>query len=510
MRIKGHITKGKIEYIEKEVIVQKGLCINEVDANGYPLSVSITDQDIPPYLMNAGASGSGKSLTQVTFFGDIKTIGKNAFEGCTLLERIPLIEGIETIGDNAFNKCITVTEVQIPKTVKTLGNGAFAACTSLNEVTIRSDDTNVSGQYSYPFNGCNAIREINFDVDMTVVPERLFYGCGIIDLEIPYHIKNIGKYSFAGCKQLGYLTLNPGLETIERNAFDSDPILDVTIPETVITIGADAFYKNTALQTLEFLATDCVTDSTGKPFEGCSNLISITFSDKPMNIGDKMFSYTGIEYIYIPGNVNTIGQNAFSTSEKAKSVLIAEGVKSIKSYAFGNCKALETIKIPESVTELGTYSFTNAGTETENGTTLEIGTGTAFIYGNNSSAFLGAKLSSITFGPNVSEISSYTFAGCTINNLHIPHNVKKLGIKAFYNSTINTLTFDEGITEIGADCFYNSKNITSLELPATLTNINSTAFNNCTGITTITVKGDSIPANAPWGATNATVELVGE
>ena len=92
---------------------------------------------------------------------------------------------------------------------------------------------------------------------------------------------------------------------------------DITIPDTingyaVTTIGARAFYKCSALTTVE--------------------------------IGD---------------SVTTIGDSAFSSCYALTSIDIPDSVTTIGAWAFEDCSALTTVEIRDSVTTIGenTYSY---------------------------------------------------------------------------------------------------------------------------------------------------------
>ena len=78
---------------------------------------------------------------------------------------------------------------------------------------------------------------------------------------------------------------------------------------------------------------------------------------------------------------------------------------------------------------------------------------------------------------------------------------------AFYYCTSLALTgLPSGITNIGYRAFYDCTNLTSLTFEGTPTSIGSTAFEGCTNLTVINVPwAEGAVANAPWGATNATI-----
>ena len=77
----------------------------------------------------------------------------------------------------------------------------------------------------------------------------------------------------------------------------------------------------------------------------------------------------------------------------------------------------------------------------------------------------------------------------------------------FYNCAKLSLTsLPAGITSIGSSAFYNCANLTSITFEGTPTSIASNAFNGCTNLTTINVPwAEGAVANAPWGATKATI-----
>ena len=95
----------------------------------------------------------------------------------------------------------------------------------------------------------------------------------------------------------------------------------------------------------------------------------------------------------------------------------------------------------------------------------------------------------------------------TATDLKIPENVTKFRDYAFYNCSNLALTsLPEGLTSIGYNAFQNCTSITTLTFEGTPRTINSSAFSGCTNLITINVPwSEGAVANAPWGATNATI-----
>lgn len=95
----------------------------------------------------------------------------------------------------------------------------------------------------------------------------------------------------------------------------------------------------------------------------------------------------------------------------------------------------------------------------------------------------------------------------TAVNPTLPSDLTKIGDYAFYKCTNLALTsLPSGITEIGSYAFNNCKGLTELTFEGTPTNIHTAAFKLCSNLLTINVPwAEGAVANAPWGATNATI-----
>lgn len=102
------------------------------------------------------------------------------------------------------------------------------------------------------------------------------------------------------------------------------------------------------------------------------------------------------------------------------------------------------------------------------------------------SAFSGCPNLALTSLPSgVTSISDYAFNGC--RNLAITR-------------------LPPGITNIGFGVFANCTGLTSITFEGNPKTIHSSAFNGCSNLTTIKVPwSQGQVANAPWGASNATI-----
>ena len=73
-------------------------------------------------------------------------------------------------------------------------------------------------------------------------------------------------------------------------------------------------------------------------------------------------------------------------------------------------------------------------------------------------------------------------------------------------SAVTLASLPEGVTSIGSNAFRSCTGLTTLTFKGTPTSIVSNTFSGCTNLTIINVPwAEGAVANAPWGATNATI-----
>ena len=97
---------------------------------------------------------------------------------------------------------------------------------------------------------------------------------------------------------------------------------------------------------------------------------------------------------------------------------------------------------------------------------------------------------SLSFGEHLAVIGDNLFRGCLTNpiDLTIPDNVKKIKNSAFQNCTgITSISLGSGLTEIGSNAFEGCTGITSVTIPDAVTTLGQSAFSGCTSLTTATI-----------------------
>ena len=229
----------------------------------------------------------------------------------------------------------------------------------------------------------------------------------------------------------------------------------------------------------------------------------------------------------IPTNIKLLKPFAFHGSESyLTSINIPNTISHLPDYAFSACAYITTISGLEHVEYIGENCFLDSGRSSQlKIDTITISAGTVI----DEQAFYRAKIKNVVIGNNC-VLKQNAFMSSTLETLIVGIGVEnaRLGFQSCaelttvtYNadvcaesmfsgcSVLNSITFSN-IRRIHTAAFNNCKALTSIDIPSTITSIANNAFNGCTNLTSITIDRpqDSI-ADAPWGATNATVTWTG-
>ena len=116
--------------------------------------------------------------------------------------------------------------------------------------------------------------------------------------------------------------------------------------------------------------------------------------------------------------------------------------------------------------------------------------------------------SSIVIPNGCTAIGDYAFySHSALTSVNLPDTIISIGYRSFYQcSALAEINFPADLGIIDSQAFYNCKGLVSLTFKGVPTSIASNSFGACTNLKTINVPWASgAVANAPWGATSATI-----
>ena len=195
---------------------------------------------------------------------------------------------------------------------------------------------------------------------------------------------------------------------------------NIDIPYSLISIGNEAFYSCSRIETITVDSDNPVYHSNGECL--------IETETKTLVLGCKN------SIIPSDGSVRSIGHGAFWGCNDLTSITIPNGVDVIEECAFFFCEGLEKVTI-DSVEKIG------------------------------DSAFLGCvNLYDVSIGEGLRSIEYGAFDGCeSLVNINLPEGLKSIGDVAFSGCVnLKSITIPKSVKSIGGGLFIECNSLTDI------------------------------------------------
>lgn len=118
---------------------------------------------------------------------------------------------------------------------------------------------------------------------------------------------------------------------------------NVVIPNGIVSIGANAFKNNVAINSVTF--SDTVKSIESNAFEGCVNLHAISNYQNVESFGSESFRGAGLRSIVIGDNVKQIGKNCFTRMPNLESVKYVPSRNLKLNHAFAYNSKLTSVEM---------------------------------------------------------------------------------------------------------------------------------------------------------------------
>ena len=549
-------------------------------------------------------------LSDVTIPDNISSIGSYAFYGCTSLENAIIQYGVTTINNYAFQNCTSLTSIVVPESVAYIREGAFYECSSLLSITL--PNSLVSIDYD-AFNGCTSLNavhisdiaawcQLSFGADynnplyyahnlylndslirnlvipqgVTSIGDRVFQNClSITSVLIPDSVSSIGQRAFTNCAGITSMTcesVTPPILTTDATVIFSGTY-PIYVPENSVSTYQNANRWSSIRSRIKPLISPTelkfhLTSATTQNLyltQSASNAVSIDWGDGTITNptttsvnASHSYSKAG-DYIvkiecaegstWSPGATISSTEYALLGANSGKSlsyptlteVKFGYGAKLSRAKGMAYCTGLTKVTIPQSASSVASDAFTGctvvdtiitglgfnvASSFNNSKTTLK----TITISGNTSSAFnfpsnafdgctalTGVYISNlqlwltIYFGNDRSNPLRYAnnlyLNNTLVTSVDVPQTITSINSYAFYNYTkLTNITLHQPITSLRHYAFYGCTGLTNVVIPDSITSIGTQTFSSCTNLASVTLSSaiTTIPSGAFGGCTSLT------
>ena len=443
------------------------------------------------------------------------------FKGSTAItsfEELRYFKNLKSIGTEAFAGCTQLTSIVIPEQVGEVGASLFAGCAALENVEVVSENTTFDSR-----NGCNAIvrktdnclvagcKMTVIPVDVVALGEGAFMQLPLTAVMIPSSVSIYGNKVFYGCNDIE--TVMVGAKT--PAALTSDVFTCTSRATLIVPTGSLAAYEKANVwknflkrieissstlpiqfadsqvkelcvanwdqdgdKELSYAEAAAVTDL-GEVFKNNTNIQSfdeLQYFTGLTTIGDQAFYHCSqLTSVVLPETVTAIGASAFQYCFYLSSIRLSENLENIASDAFWNCVRLTSIRIPAKVSSIGDTVFgyctqlTDVSVDPAN---------TVFDSREGCNAIV--------------ETSTNTLYQAFVST-RIPSTVTTIGRFAYsYVAGLTELRIPSNVTALAGVSVFSCGDLRSVVLPAELTTIGHQSFDYCDSLKTVKV-GMTVP-----------------
>lgn len=397
-------------------------------------------------------------LSSVALPSKLTSIEANCFSNCYKLQNLTVQNSLINLNNNAFSFCFNLSKISLPNSLKYIGNSAFYNCYALNGITVPKG---VSYLGSSVFKNCFNLKNVEILSPSLDLKETVFENC--------FKLKNVKYLSLRG--PIYENNINTTVKQLILNSYASEStkqsLKNVFKPNQVFEESIDVIYYGGVNPVLDM---SVVYENSVKLLPDPDNLPSgiLSKSGSGGNLDAKL-----LEAVI---KINSLSVGLFSGFQGLVKLELSDDLQTINNNAFNSCINLTSVSVPTTVTSIGTNVFENCL--------------------NLKSAYLSGDIPNYTFN-NCSSLKSFSvtgnvgifaFACCTnLSSINFVSNISSIGQNAFKGCIFNEIELPDTITSIDTSAFESCNGLSSIKLSSTLSTLQNNAFKECVGLESITL-----------------------
>ena len=379
------------------------------------------------------------------------------------------------INDWGLSDYRAITDLEIPANVERMGENIVYNCPQLQRIKVNAEVPPTLGSLdnnSYYEDGYRTYHYIRI-----VIPRESFHAYRLVNAwNTDYNVLIGGDEGITvstgkiAAGDLGHVVVEEAgyLQEVNKLIIEGE-------------LNADDWSKIKQMTNLTELdlSKALIDEIPSNAFSGRWAIDKVVLPPTLKKIGSFAFQGTALTSVYIPDNVETIKECAFSQVKQLQEVHLPDSLTSLGNYAFAECRSLRTVKIPTKLKTIPDYTFQNC-----------------------------RSLQSVELHDSITAFEDYSFNNCDLREITLPKSTTWVGGSAFKgNANLSKVTLNEGLVDIWTYAFQNTA-IDTLNCPSTLRNIYSNAFRDCTNLRQINLNEGLTRIESGALANNKATEIV--
>ena len=412
----------------------------------------------------------------------------------------------------AFDRFRNLKTLSLPDTLEKIGVSCFFGCTSLSSITIDPGNPVFTSVNNCLINkssgnlvvGCHD-SVIPTDGSVTSIGLYAFMGREMTSFTIPSSVNGTGSLSFMECAYLKEVTLENGVREIGGSSFKNCISMEtITIPLSVSSIGVGAFEGCSSLTDIYYAGTEeqwnwVKVERLNQPLQNATvhfagetpePLFTYTFEDGTLTLNGVGKIDNSIIWNGDSSTANRIPWTDFA--DDVEHLVVGHGITSIPYLSiFKNLKTLTlSDTVERNTSDLTAYYVQSAVFESvtvDAANPYLSSVGGCLVDKSTKTLVLGGSESTIPSDGSVEIINKGAFAGRKdLSSVAIPSSVSEIGDEAFKCCTaLTTVTIPSSVKRIGDGAFDGCSSLVSLSIPEGVENIGSGAFSFCTSLSSV-------------------------
>lgn len=323
------------------------------------------------------------------------------------------------------------------------------------------------------FKDCTSVEEVQLPTGLTTIPKECFMGCSSLkSVTLPRGVSIIRDRAFSGCTSLSSFDISRELESMAKDAlYETTSLSTITVQagndKYIVDDGVLYEVRNSNYQLAKYPSKR----------EG----LTYKLKEKTTKINEYAFCFTNLRKVEADGTLNNIGEGAFYGCELLTTFKLSEASRlTINKLAFSHCPLLRIVvlDVAAKASLIDANAFEGASTDLK-----------VFVLSN--------LYTSYTTDSKWRELRDYlTKMGMIFGDYCIEDYEGGVKILTYFGDDTNLVIQEylngKTVKAIDKRAFIDNVQLKVVELNAGLELIDEYAFDGCTSLKDIYIKGETL------------------